>query len=236
MDFSRRSVVEEHLDNPNLDKESFRKAYLDINRCNSLLGGTAITLKAIKKLINDHPQKSYTIYDMGCGDGHMLRSIADSFQNEDFELQLVGIDLQEDILTLARDASGTYSSIEFKKADILTLSSMEGCDILLCILTMHHFKDKEILKFVKKFSELARLGTIINDLERSKIAYLLFQVFSLFFVRSTIAKEDGLISIQKGFRKPELKKMATEFKNVKHTIEWKWAFRYLWVMEPNQPA
>ena len=51
MDFSIRSEVEEHMDNPNLDKESFRKAYLDINRCNTLLGGTNITVRAVKKLM-----------------------------------------------------------------------------------------------------------------------------------------------------------------------------------------
>lgn len=234
MDFTCRSDVGEHLDEPNLDRESYRKAYLDINRCNTLLGGTAITLKAIRKLMNNHPKESYTIFDMGCGDGHMLRSIADAFENEAVALRLVGIDLEEEIVNIAREASSSYTSIQFKKADILTMDRIEGCDILLCTLTMHHFKEKDILKFIKKFSELARLGIIINDLERSKLAYYLFKIFSFFFVKSTIAKEDGLTSIQKGFRKPELRQMATQFKDLRHTIEWKWAFRFLWVMEPNQ--
>ncbi|NAY90914.1 methyltransferase domain-containing protein [Muricauda sp. JGD-17] len=235
MDFSNRSLVEEYLDDPNLEKESFRKAYLDINRCNTLLGGTAITLKAIKDLIECHPKKSYTIYDMGCGDGHLLREVAKKFKNTGITLNLVGFDLRDDVIQLARDSSQSYQSISFKKADILSLDEVPDCDILLCTLTMHHFEEKEILKFIEIFSELAKVGVIINDLQRSKSAYFLFHVFSLFFIKSTIAKRDGLISISKGFRKLELKRMADNLKNVHHTITWKWAFRYLWVMKPMQP-
>jgi len=223
------------MDNPNLDQESFRTAYLDINRCNSLLGGMSITINAIRKLIKKHPQKSYTIFDMGCGDGFMLRKIAQTFEKEPISLSLVGIDLREDIIAIAQEASTAYPAIEYRRADILELDELEGCDILLCTLTMHHFEDKNIARFIQKFSELARLGTVVNDLQRSKLAYHLFQLFSFFLLRTTIAKEDGLISIRKGFRKLELTKLATGFKGMHHTIEWKWAFRYLWVMEPIQP-
>ncbi|WP_222984220.1 methyltransferase domain-containing protein [Flagellimonas meishanensis] len=235
MDFSKRSAAEEYMDDPNLDMESYRKAYLDINRCNALLGGTSMTLKAIKHLIKNHPKDSYTIYDMGCGDGHLLRELAKALGETNIKLDLVGFDLRDDVLQLAKDASRPYTSISFKKGNILHLNDIPNCDIVLCTLTMHHFKEKDILGFVKKFSELARVGTIINDLERSKLAYFLFKVFSLFFIRSAIAKRDGLISISKGFRKLELERLATNLKNVHHSITWKWAFRYLWVMTPIQP-
>ncbi|MEM1260349.1 MAG: methyltransferase domain-containing protein [Bacteroidota bacterium] len=232
MDFSSRSKVEEYMDDPNLDQESFRRAYLDINRCNVLLGGMSITLNAIRTLIKKHPRESYTIYDMGCGDGFMLRKIAKELENESFHVHLVGIDMRDDILSIAREASRKFPRIAYRKADILALKQVQDCDILLCTLTMHHFEEENIVEFVKKFSELAKLGTIINDLERSKLSYILFKLFSIFFIRTSIAKEDGLISISKGFLKSELKHMANNLENLQHTIKWKWAFRYLWVMEP----
>ena len=236
MYFSSRSEAKEQLDNPELDQESLRKAYLDINRCNTMLGGTTITLNSIAKLIKKHPKKSYTIYDIGCGDGHMLRQIANRFENEDVQLNLVGIDIREDILAIARNASKGYKAIEFKEVDVLALGKKQKCDILLCTLTMHHFSEEEMGEFLKKFSELAQLGIIINDLERSKLAYVLFKFFRHFLIKTRIAKSDGLISIQKGFLKPELKRMATSLNELYHTIEWKWAFRYLWVMEPIKPT
>ena len=235
MDFSSRSTVEEYMDDPDLEKESFRKAYLDINRVNTLLGGTNITLRAIKDLMEIHPKESYTIYDMGCGDGHLLREVVKAFADSDIKLDLVGFDLRDDVLQLATENSQAHDFISFKKENILTIKDLPKCDILLCTLTMHHFKEKDILTFIKKFLEIARVGIIINDLERSKLAYHLFKVFSLFFIKSTIAKRDGLISVSKGFRKLELKQMASNFKNVQHHIAWKWAFRYLWVMRTVQP-
>ena len=232
MDFTRRSKVEEHMDNPNLDKESYKKAYRDINQCNTLLGGTTITLKAIRKLIKRHPKKSYTILDMGCGDGHMLRTVAKYFENEDFNLELVGVDLRDDVIAIATESSLGFQNITFVKADIMDLKEVQNCDILLCTLTMHHFEDEQIEKFAMRFGELAGLGVIINDLQRSKLAYFLFKILSFFFIKTQIAKEDGLISISKSFRKGELQKLAQKLSGLKHTIEWKWAFRYLWTMQP----
>lgn len=232
MYFSFRSEAEELIDNPNLDQESLRKAYLDINRCNTILGGTSITLKNVNKLIEKHPQKSYTIYDVGCGDGHMLRKIAEFNGNRKANLHLVGIDIREDILAIAQNASKSYKTIEYQKVNVLSLDETQKCDILLCTLTMHHFSEGEIERFLKKFSELARLGIIINDLERSKLAFVLFKIFRHLFLKSKVAKKDGLTSIQRGFVKSDLKRMALNLKNLYHTIEWKWAFRYLWVMEP----
>lgn len=232
MDFSIRSDAKEIMDGPGLEKESIKKAYIDINRCNTFLGGDAITINGVKALIQKHPKVSYTIYDMGCGDGHMLRKLSEVFKNDGIELHLVGIDLTEDILELGREACEAYGNISFKKADILELDDLESCDILLCTLTMHHFSENEILQFSKRFSKLAQLGVVINDLQRSRLAHFLFRIFGFFFMTSRIAKEDGLTSIQRGFRKSDLTRMANKLKQVHHTIQWKWAFRYVWIMEP----
>lgn len=222
------------MDDPNLDRESYKKAYHDINRCNTLLGGANITLKAIKKLMHSHPKKSYTIFDMGCGDGYMLRKVSQEFENQDVDLKLIGIDLRDDVIAIAEEASCSFPNISFQKSDIMNLNRVQNCDILLCTLTMHHFEDDEIEKFATRFGELAKIGVIINDLQRSKLAYGLFKLFSFFFIKTQIAKEDGLISISKSFHKKELQRLADKISGLKHTIEWKWAFRYLWTMEPIQ--
>ena len=101
----------------------------------------------------------------------------------------------------------------------------------LCTLTLHHFKDQEILVFMKQFVALAQVAVVINDLQRSKIAYQLFRLFSRIFIKSDIAKNDGLISIASAFKKPELKIVAQQLKLKHSEITWKWAFRYLWLIK-----
>jgi ubiquinone/menaquinone biosynthesis C-methylase UbiE len=173
---------------------------------------------------------------MGCGDGEMLRKLSKALRKEGIAVALIGIDLRDDVLEIARSKSKGYSDIEFKKQDILTLDKGIGCDILLCTLTMHHFTDEQIKIFTKKFYELASIGVVINDLERNILSYQLFKLFSFFFIKTSIAKTDGLISISKGFRKQELIDFAKNIPNVIHVIKWKWAFRYVWVMQTNRPS
>jgi 2-polyprenyl-3-methyl-5-hydroxy-6-metoxy-1,4-benzoquinol methylase len=236
MNFDNRSEELELMDDPDMDAEKYREAYIDINKCNQLLGGYGITINSVLKLIRATPKESYTIIDMGCGDGEMLRKLSKALRKEGIAVALIGIDLRDDVLEIARSKSKGYSDIEFKKQDILTLDKGIGCDILLCTLTMHHFTDEQIKIFTKKFYELASIGVVINDLERNILSYQLFKLFSFFFIKTSIAKTDGLISISKGFRKQELIDFAKNIPNVIHVIKWKWAFRYVWVMQTNRPS
>ena len=107
------------------------------------------------------------------------------------------------------------------------------CDILINTLTMHHFTDEQVLVFLKKFTQLARYAVVINDLQRSRLAYYLFYLFSSIFIKTKIAKIDGLISIRRAFIKKELQGYSEEIRGTTHSIDWKWAFRYVWILKPN---
>ncbi|MEM9075930.1 MAG: methyltransferase domain-containing protein [Bacteroidota bacterium] len=234
MDFSIRSTVEELMDDPNMELPTLREAYQDINRCNSLLGGDSITIDGVWELIKKNQKKSYTILDMGCGDGTMLRKLSDFLNKKGVSHKMVGIDLRDDVLFIAREQSETYSHIEFQKMDILKADSSFSCDIIINTLTMHHFGEERIEAFLKQFVTLAKVGVVINDLQRSRLAYSLFKIFSFLLIKTHVAKIDGLISISKGFHKEDLIKLSKNIPNVIHRIEWKWAFRYVWIMEINQ--
>ncbi|MEM9362112.1 MAG: methyltransferase domain-containing protein [Bacteroidota bacterium] len=234
IDFSVRSKVDELMDDPNMQLPTLRNAYKDINRCNSLLGGDSITIKGVWELIKKDRKKSYTILDMGCGDGTMLRKLSDFLNKKGVSHQMTGIDLRDDVLVIAREETEGYPQIEFQKMDILKADSSFSCDIIINTLTMHHFGEERIEAFLRQFVTLAKVGVVINDLQRSKLSYTLFKIFSFFFIRTQVAKVDGLISISKGFRKDDLWKLAKNIPNVMHRIEWKWAFRYVWIMDVNQ--
>ena len=234
MDFKFRSTAIELMDDPQMDAEKYKAAYLDINRCNKLLGGYGITINAVLDLLSKAEKKSYTILDVGCGDGEMLRKLSKKLRNKGFDCQLVGIDLRDDVLGIAKDKSKFYPDISYEKQDVLTIDRHFECDLVLCTLTMHHFEDDQIDALLKKATEFAKIGIVINDLQRSKMAYWLFKFFSTVFIQTAIAKSDGLTSISKGFLKRELEAFSQKLTKVKHHIEWKWAFRYVWVMQTNQ--
>lgn len=237
MHIAVRSTEVELMDNPNASIQELKNTFLDINRSNAMLGGNQISIVSLWKLVKSTPKKSYTILDMGCGDGYMLRKAASFLRKKGVSAQLIGMDLREDILSIAREASQDYPEISFIKQDVLALNADEfQCDVLLCTLTMHHFNDKEIAIFLNKFVSISKLGVVINDLHRSKIACFLFKIFRFFFLKSHMAKTDGLISIKRGFLKSELQDFAKNIPNVIHKIHWKWAFRYVWVLQTNRQS
>lgn len=233
LDLTHRSTAPELMDNPELPTSELIPALNDITKVNKLLNGNMITVKAIEKLFSEFPEKKeWRIVDFGCGDGQMLRRITRYFKNHSHNIHLLGVDLNAKSIQLGKSLSSDYNNITFEQRDILEVNEEEfDCDILLCTLTMHHFDDKEIVQFMRQFQKLASTAIVINDLERSAIAYQLFKVFSRIFMKSKIAKHDGRISIARSFKRKELEAYAQELGLKKYAITWKWAFRYLWIIK-----
>ena len=74
----------------------------------------------------------------------------------------------------------------------------------------------------------SRLGVVVNDLHRNKLAYYLFSIISVFF-NNRIVRNDGLVSILRAFKRSELENFAKKLK-IKSDIRWRWAFRFQWIM------
>ncbi len=234
-DLPYRSTEIELMDDPNISKAALQEAFFDINNCNKLLGGNKITLQAVTHLIKKHPKTKYIIVDMGCGDGSMLRELVRLCRRKNIPIGGIGIDLNEKAIEIAKEASVNYPEISYQIQDILVLDPKEfKCDILVSTLTMHHFSATEIPVFLKQFRRLAAIGVVINDLQRNQIACMLFKIFRSIFIKTKISKNDGLVSIQSGFTRSELEAFAKHLPKAEHFISWKWAFRYVWVIQPNR--
>ena len=232
VDFTQRSSEVEIMDTFSGTTNELETILQDINRVNRLLGGYSITLDAVFELLEKNNKESYTILDMGCAEGTMLRKLALAARKKNVKLKLIGVDFNEQGLQLAKQYSSDYPEISYLNTDILKSDFSEwNIDVVMTTLTLHHFTDQGVVEFVNRFVEIAKLGVVINDLERSPIAYYLFKAFSLIFIKTEIAKKDGLLSIRRAFIKKELLQFADQVTNASHHIKWKWAFRYVWVLQ-----
>ncbi len=230
---SKRSEEAEIMDDFELKGEELEQTLTDLEKINKWLGGNQITLEGIRILLKDSPEKAtIRIADVGCGSGAVLREIANWGRNQKFNLELIGIDANPYAIEIAKRRSDYYPEIKFETLNIFSEDyKKQEYDIVLCTLTLHHFKNDEILELLNIFRDQSQLGVIINDLQRSKTAYVLFQAFCKVFINNKIARKDGLTSILRGFKKNDLKKLATEIPAKQHYIKWKWAFRYLWILK-----
>jgi len=227
-----RTDEDEKMDDFSMKGEILRDALDKIANINQLLGGNRLTLYGVQKLIrNISKNEIITILDVGCGNGDMLRKLAKYGHKKNLIFQLIGIDANNFTINHAKQLSENYSNISFFCHDIFEESFRElKYDIVLCTLTLHHFKENQIINLLNVFYTNSKIGIIINDLHRNAIAYRLFQVICFVFNLNKMSRDDGLISILRGFTKKELINYSNELKFKNYNIQWKWAFRYEWII------
>jgi len=227
-----RTQKPEIMDDFSLKGEELRDALDKIAAINQLLGGNKLTLSGVKQLLTNHDKnKTITIVDIGCGNGDMLRMLADYGRAQHLKLNLIGIDANAFTISYAEQLTEKYSNISFNCMDIFSPQFDKlNYDIVLCTLTLHHFSDNDIEDIIATFKKNAAIGVVINDLHRSKLAYRLFAVICRIFALNRMSRKDGLVSILRGFKKEELEVYSQKLNLKNYSIHWKWAFRYQWII------
>lgn len=230
---TKRSEEPELMDDFALEGEILRDALDKIASINKILGGNKVTIQGVKELIQTLPKATeIKILDVGCGNGDMLRTLADYAIKHDLNFKLTGIDANLYTIKYAEKLSQEYQNINYLCQDIFDEKlNQQNYDIILCTLTLHHFKDEEILTLLKSFDKNANIGIVINDLHRSKWAYYSFEVLCFVFGLNKMSRQDGLVSILRGFKREDILKYARALDQKNYSLNWKWAFRYQWIIK-----
>ncbi len=223
------------MDDFKLNGAILKDALIKIAKINQLLGGNQLTLQGLKLLLkNVDKSTEIKIVDIGCGNGDMLRYIEKFGLKNNYNFKLIGIDANEFTIKCAKDLSKNNKNITYNCIDVFNKQFNElKYDIILSTLTLHHFKNDDILYLMRIFNQNSKIGIVINDLQRSKIAYRLFQFICFILRLNKMPKEDGLVSILRGFKKQDLIDFSTKLGFKKYYLSWKWAFRYQWIIEKN---
>ena len=231
VDTSHRSSEMEIMDDFTMEGVLFRDTLDKLEIINRFLGGNSVTINGLKNLLkNQSKNKTITIVDLGCGNGDILRDVAKFGRKNNYSFNLIGIDANLAAIEYAKELSKEYSELSFKTIDILSEDfKKQSYDVVLCTLFLHHFKNEELISFLKTTTDKATIGVVVNDLHRHKLAYYLFKLIG-FFIKNKMVRQDGLTSVLRAFKREDLENIAKEIK-VHFSVQWKWAFRYLWILK-----
>nr|WP_315247341.1 methyltransferase domain-containing protein [uncultured Flavobacterium sp.] len=227
-----RTEETEIMDDFLLEGAELTEALNQIAKINQLLGGNKVTLHGLKKLLRKADMtKPLVIADIGCGNGDMLRMLARYGTKNGLTFKLIGIDANAFTIRYAENLSKEFKNIEYECKDIFSpgFNSLKY-DIALCTLTLHHFTNTQIGEVLKQIYNNTSIGIVVNDLNRSKTAYRLFEMICDVFNLNDMSRQDGLISILRGFKKKELEYFSEKLNFKNYSISWKWAFRYQWII------
>ena len=222
------------MDAPFIPKELLFQNLHELDLLNRNLGGHTITLDGISKLVTDK-NKTYHIVDLGCGSGDALKQIAVWARLHGFNVRLTGVDLNAGAINYLENQCRDFPEVKGIVSDWQNfLKSDNTIDILHCSLFCHHLHDEELTELFSLMQSHITTGFIINDLRRSRIAYYCVIAFTWLFNGSALSKNDGPLSVLRGFKSSELIGLIQNAGIKDYSIKRKWAFRFLIIGKTNE--
>jgi SAM-dependent methyltransferase len=225
--FTYRSHEKELLDESNVLRGLLFKNLRELDILNRTTGGQTISLKGIKQLITDR-HKIHHVVDLGCGSGDVLKVIADWARLNNFSVRLTGVDRNANAIVYLKNNCVNYPEIIGITSDYQDyLDRNEFIDIVHCSLFCHHLKDDELLRLFIYFRQQVKSGFIINDLHRHWLAYYSAWLFTRLLNGTVLAKNDGPVSVLRGFKSSELIYLLNKANIRNYSIQKEGLFRYL---------
>jgi len=228
--FQSRSNQKELLDDPVIPKEALYRNLKELHVINAFLGGYDVIYDGLRKLLPPKQERPLRILDVGSGGGDTLRMIDKTFSKNQ-SLSLTGVDLKRDCINYANHNCDKHD-IKFIESDYRDLlSENQQYDIITASLFCHHLTDDENVELLKWMIKNAKVGIVINDLERHFLAYYSIKWLTYLFSSSYLVKNDAPLSVLRAFKRHELKALLDQAGVKNYTITWKWAFRWLIVIK-----
>ncbi len=225
-DLSFRDRQPEVMDQPELDPTRHLGALQDLARIHRFTGTLSRFWDPVHRLLKSQKRKSLTLMDVGCGDGFLLRQLFKKAQQCGYELKICGCDFSERALDFARQAAEAQRiPVELYQLDITDNEIPVSVDVVTCSLFLHHFTSDEVVAILRKFDRTANQLVLVEDLRRTQLGFLLCVLGVHLFSRSSVVREDGLLSIRAAFSIREIETLLEAAKIDKYQIQRRWPER-----------
>ena len=209
------------MDDFSIQDERIDKALNELKIINKFLGGISTTKSALSYFIQSKKDE-LKILDIGSGSSDNLLSAKSNYPN----MQILSIDKNMRALSSSDNLLEKINSNAFE----LPFKN-NSCDIIHSALFLHHFTEEQIKILLKEFLRIARIGIIINDLQRSYLALLGIKILTVLFSKSEMVKNDAPLSVKRGFSKQEILNLLEDVGVKNFAIKKKWAFRWMVVIK-----
>jgi SAM-dependent methyltransferase len=208
-DFRERSHELEHLDKGDYTPEEYEGCLVELRRVNRYLGDAGALRRSVLSAIGRDGAREFSLLDVGAGSGELLRVAALRARRDGRRARLVGLELNARAAHAVLEESGGFREIGAVRADALRLPFADGAfDYVMCSLFTHHLRDDSVVRLLGEMSRVARRRVFVIDLHRHRVAYLFFTTAARLFLRNRLIREDGALSIRRGFVPQELARLA----------------------------
>ena len=207
--FDKRSNEPERIDTGDYTQEEYKTFLREIRFINRWIGDRWALRKSLLRKLDELELSEFSVLDVGAGSGEILKEIAMFARRRKSKAFLVGLDLNELSAQSVLNESEIIPEINSVRGDALHLPFEDNSfDFAICSLFTHHFTDDGVVEVMREMHRVADEGMFVIDLHRQVSAYRLYRLFCTIFRISKLVRDDGLLSIKKGFQPDELSRLA----------------------------
>jgi ubiquinone/menaquinone biosynthesis C-methylase UbiE len=205
----RRIDAAELLDGPLDDQAALVGNLRDLGRINRRLGGLGLTATAIEALAAHRDE--LTLLDIGTGAADIPLGLIARARRRGRRLHAVGIDSRPEVLAAAvrlRPAIATEDGLELHVGDGRALRYADrSFDVAHASLVLHHLDPLEAVTLLGEMRRVARLGVVINDLERSRLGWVGAWLIGHLLTGNRLTRHDAPLSVRRAYRATEMAAM-----------------------------
>lgn len=205
MDLRHRDVdLRELMDDPDCDPVALAATLRRFDVVNRAVSGWGTVWRrhlrpALARL--DRPAR---VLDIGSGGGDVTTRLAGLAERDGLRVEWLGIDPDPRALAVARERA--RPGVEFRSTDSTALRATgERFDAVISNHVLHHLGEPELRSFLDDSLALSTGLVLHADIERGRTAYALYAAGILPLQRGTFLRTDGLRSIRRSYRAPELR-------------------------------
>lgn len=231
-----RSTAEELMDDFSQGGPELSEALRHLRRLNRIFSAAAPTLYGVKQLwAQAGKPRSLSILDVGAGSGDVNRQLLKWADKQGIALAVELVDLTEEACSEARRYYEGEPRIKVVQSDLFGLP--EGrADIVTATQFLHHFGEDELPRAARCMLRASRIGVVINDIHRHWLAWAAVWLTARLLSSNRYIIHDGPLSVAKGFRSEDWKKLGQALGIPGKYYSWRPLFRFAAVIGKHQAS
>lgn len=199
----------EIMDEETVDQDTADEIYRYLASINRLFGGVSGTIARFEAFSRSwRPGERIEVLEIACGAADVPRALIAWGRARGFDLRVTATDILFSAVDYARRVGPADERLRLACADVTRPPFKPAAfDYVTCGLFFHHLTDDQIVTSLHAFDHLAKRGIVVNDLVRSRRAFVWTWLFTWPF--HPILHHDGPLSIRRALKPAEMRRLAS---------------------------
>ena len=199
----KRVIAEELLDADLGTPDEVAASLESIRRVNRFFGGNRVHAELLGRVASRMGAGRMHVLEVASGHGDVLQAAALQLRARGVELRVTLLDRSAQHFPGEGEWDCRLAAPEKIEGDALRIPLKDASvDVVSSCLFLHHLDEREAGEFLREALRVARVAVVVNDLERTRVHYLLARGRAL-VDSSRISRHDGPVSVGRAYTRGE---------------------------------